>query len=140
MKKILCLLTIIGMSSAHAEQWEVPIGKKPSNAPTKNTTKASPKLDFIAFKTGNDGSEIIGIRVRNGKHKMGGATITVGLGGADMVVQRIDIMKAKAKIISQGDGEHLLDTFISSEKNYEIFVTVSGGEIGSNIIVKSKGE
>lgn len=140
MKKLLCLLAVIGMSSAHAEQWEVPIGKAPSNKPVKNTTKASEKLDFVGFRKGATDKTVIGIRVRNGKHKMGGPTITVNIGNADMVVQRVDIMKSEAKIVKQGSGQHLLDTFISSGKTYEVFVTVSGGKVGKNIIVKSKGE
>jgi len=134
MKKLLCLLTVLGLTSAYAEQWEVPLGKKPSNKPVKNTVKASGKLDFIGFKTGQN----IGIRVRNGKHKMGEANISIDLGTAQMVVERVDIMKPMAKIIAQGDGEHLLDTFKSAGKPYEIFCTVKDGKIVQKIIVRSK--
>jgi len=112
----------------------VPLGKKPSNKPVKNTIKASEKLDFIGFKAG----ENIGIRVRNGKHKMGATSITVNLGHANMVVQRVDITKPVVKITAQGDGEHLFDSFISSGKTYEIFVSVKGGQVEPKLIVRSK--
>jgi len=139
MKKTILALSAILISSACAEEWTGKIGKKPSNGPTKNATVISEKLDFIPYKSSINGVASLAIRVRNGKHKMGGETISVELENSSTVIKvgRIDITKPMKDVMAKGDGEHLFDTFLSSGKSYQIFYSIEGGKLKPQLTVRS---
>jgi len=139
MKIIVYYLTLIPViTSLSAEEWSMNAGKKPSNNPSVKTTKISEKLDFIAYKTSIDGEPQLSVRIRNGKHKMGDASITIALENSSIKVQRIDINRPIAALAKEGNGEHLFDTFTSSGKSYDIFYNVQNRNVDPKIIIRSK--
>lgn len=140
MKRLL-LLTTIGVSAALAGEWVVPMNIKgrPSNHPTKYPmVKASPQLDFIGFRINLGDEAQAGVRVRNAKHKRGEASIRIRLENADLVVQRVDLLKPISKIEAQGDGEHLIETFLHKGTPYEILGKVTKGKLENALIVRTK--
>jgi len=124
----------LGFYTVGAEEWNVSVKRShPSNKPIKDTVKVSEKLDFVGFTQKNN----VTIRVRNGKHKQGGASISLEMGDATLIVERIDIVLPIEKAKKLGSGEHLIDSFKSGGKPYDIYCVVAGGKV-SNFVVKSK--
>ena len=134
------LFSIIGLTTSFAGEWIVPlnINGRPNNHPTKNpTVKVSENLDFMGFKMTLEDKLQAGIRIRNAKHKRGDSSITINLGNAEMVVQRVDLMKPIANIEALGDGEHLMEKFNHAGTLYEIFCKVTNGKMIEELIVRT---
>jgi len=143
MKKTIIAVSAIFIATASAqEEWVKNIGKKPGNGPINDNAlgKISSKLDFIPYKSTIAGKPSLAVRVRNGKHKMGGSTIGIKLKDfpTTMKMGRIDIHKPMSVITSQPDGSHLFETFTEGSKTYEIYYTVTGGKLSPKVTVKAK--
>lgn len=138
MKKLLIAMTAIAITSAGAEEWKREVGKNPGNKPTKDTQQINPKLDFVVYKTNINDKPHLSVKVRNAKHKMGEASISVQLENASLVVQRVEISIPMSVVESKSNGEHLMDTFTASGKSYDIFYNVKNGKLDPTVVIKSK--
>jgi len=75
-KTTIIALSAILIGSTQAEEWTKGMGKKPGNGPANAASlgKISEKLDFAPYNFKLNGKPHLGVRVRNGKHKMGGSS------------------------------------------------------------------
>jgi len=123
------------------EQWSAQVQKKPLGKMGKGgaNTPIHKGLDFAASKFKLKGEDHLLVRLRNGKTKMGGSTISVPLTSSAIVqVGRIDIAKPMSAINTKEDGAHLFDTFVEKSNTYEIFYHVKNGKLEPNVTVALK--
>jgi len=137
-------MSLLFIPPLSAEEWNTKIQNKTFNNATKKLPGviAEGKLDFGAFKSKLNGESVLVVRIRNGKHKMGGSTIKLGYAEspATLSFQRVDIAKPMSTILEQEDGAHLFDTFVGAGKTYQIFYHVKGGKLQPNVTISTPND
>ena len=148
MRKLILFGLLALSAPLYAEEWSSAIKKKQGKAfDTSMHDRANAqvaineKLDFGAYTMKLGEIDHLVVRLRNGKHKMGGNAIALKSKATESVtfnMGRVDIAKPMSIVLSKSDGAHLFETFVDHDITYEIYFHIKGGELEPKVTVTSK--